>query len=68
MIANANLHPQYIKDTKGKTSFVILPISEYDELLEDLQDLAIISERRNESTISFYDLQKKLGMHADVQA
>jgi len=67
MIKNANLHPQYIKNTKGEKSFVILPVSEYEELLEDLQDLATIAERRNESTISFDELQKKLGIEADVQ-
>lgn len=66
MIARTNLHPQYIKDTKGEKSFVILPVSEYDELLEDLEDLATISERRNEQTMTFDELQNKLGIKINV--
>lgn len=32
------LHPQYIKDTEGK-SLVILPQNEFESLLADLEDL-----------------------------
>lgn len=45
------LTPQYIIDSEGHRTAVILPIEEYNELLEDLQDLAIIAERRDEPTI-----------------
>jgi len=31
---------------------VILPIEKYTELIEDLQDLAVIAERRDEPSIS----------------
>lgn len=53
---------QYIVDGKGQKTTVILPIEEeeYEELLEDLHDLAIIAERRNEPTISFEELKKRL--------
>lgn len=30
---------QYIVDEKGKKTAVVLPIGEYENLLEDLQDL-----------------------------
>lgn len=43
--------PQYITDSEGQRTAVILSISEYDELLEDLHDLAVIAERRDEPTI-----------------
>lgn len=33
---------------KGKKISVILPLETYQELLEDLEDLAAVSERRNE--------------------
>ena len=46
------LHPEYITGTDGKKKAVVLPIAEYQELLEDLGDLAAIAERREEPTIS----------------
>ena len=51
---------QYIVDEKGQRTAVILPIEEYEELLEDLHDLAIIAERRDEPTINFEELKKRL--------
>lgn len=51
---------QYIVDEKGQKTAVILTVEEYEELLEDLHDLAIIAERRVEPTISFEELKKKL--------
>lgn len=33
-------HPDYITDEKGHRRAVILPIEEYEDLLEDLADLA----------------------------
>jgi PHD/YefM family antitoxin component YafN of YafNO toxin-antitoxin module len=51
---------QYIVDEKGQKMAVVLPIKEYEELLEDLHDLAIIAERRGEPTIAFEELKKRL--------
>lgn len=51
---------KYIVDDKGKKSAVIVPIGKFEELLEDIHDLAIVAERRDEETVSFYDLRKKL--------
>ena len=48
---------QYIIDEKGQKTAVILPVKEYEELLEDLHDLAIIAERRDEPTISHEELK-----------
>lgn len=50
------LHPQYITDENGHRVSVVLPISEYEELLEDLEDLETIAERRSEPTVSHDDL------------
>ena len=47
-----NLHLQYVTDAEGRKTAVILPIQEYDELLEDLGDLAVVAERRDEPTVS----------------
>ncbi len=54
------LPKQYIIDDKGQKTAVILPVKEYEELLEDLHDLAIIAERRNEPTMTFEELKKRL--------
>ncbi len=54
------VHPEYITDDKGKKLSVIIPISDFKELIEDLEDLAAIAERRNESTISHEDLIEEL--------
>ena len=35
-------------DERGKKESVVLPIREYEELLEDLDDLAVIAERKQE--------------------
>ena len=51
---------KYITDGDGKRTAVVIPLEEYEELLEDLHDLAIIAERRDEPTISMDELKKKL--------
>ena len=43
---------QYITNQRGKKTGVVLPISHYEKLLEDLDDLAVIADRRAEQTIS----------------
>lgn len=55
-----NLHPQYITDEKGEITSIILPISEFEALFEDLEDLAELAERRAEPTISHEDLIAEL--------
>lgn len=45
-------HPEYITDADGHRKAVVLPIEEYESLIEDLADLAIVAERRGEPTLS----------------
>ena len=42
---------RYITDEGGERTAVVLPISDYEKLLEDLEDLAVVAERRDEPTI-----------------
>ena len=44
----------------GKATAVILPITEYEELLEDLHDLAVIARRKDEPTVSLSEVKRKL--------
>lgn len=41
----------YITDEHGARSAVVLPIAHYEKLLEDLDDLAAIAERRDEPVV-----------------
>ena len=54
------LNPQYITNKKGHKTAVILPIKQYHELLEDLADLAVVAERKNEPTVSHKELIEEL--------
>ena len=54
---------QFIVDDKGKRTAVVLPIKEYERLLEDLHDLQIIAARRDEPTVSLEEL--KAGLRSD---
>ena len=51
---------QYLSDASGRRTAVLLPIADYERLLEDLQDLAAIAERREEPTVSHEDLIAEL--------
>jgi PHD/YefM family antitoxin component YafN of YafNO toxin-antitoxin module len=44
----------------GKPTAVILPLEKYAELLEDLQDLAVIARRKNEPTIPLAEVKARL--------
>jgi len=54
------IQTQYIIDESGQKTAVVLPVEEYEELLEDIHDLAVIAERRDEPTIKFDDLKKSV--------
>jgi len=51
---------QYIVDEKGQKVAVVVPLEEYEELLEDLHDLAVLAERRDEPTSSFEEIKERL--------
>ncbi len=51
---------QFIIDESGEKKAVILSFEDYEELLEDIHDLAIIAERKNDPTISLEELKKRL--------
>lgn len=54
------LNPQYLLDSSGEKTFVVLPVGEYEELLEDLHDLAVLAERRDEPTVSLEEFERQL--------
>jgi PHD/YefM family antitoxin component YafN of YafNO toxin-antitoxin module len=52
--------PQFITNTDGEKVSVIIPLSDYYEMLEDLEDLAAIAQLRNEETIPWEQVKKEL--------
>jgi len=60
------LHPQYLKNFDGSNSFMVLPINEYEELIEDYNDLMIIAKRRNDKKISLEELKNRLNCDESI--
>ena len=52
--------PQYITNADGEKISVILSLADYQELLEDLEDLAAIAERKDETTIPWQQVKEEL--------
>lgn len=44
----------------GKKHSVVIPVEEYQDMLEDIQDLVSIAERKTEGSISLEKLKKNL--------
>jgi PHD/YefM family antitoxin component YafN of YafNO toxin-antitoxin module len=51
---------QYVTNEAGEKTAVIVPLEEFQELLEDMEDLAAAAERRDEPTISHEELLAEL--------
>jgi hypothetical protein len=46
-----NSSVQFVTDEGGQRTAVLMPIADYERLMEDLSDLAAISDRREEPTV-----------------
>jgi hypothetical protein len=55
---------QFLTNEKGRKTAVVLDIDDYEKLLEDLDDLAVIAERREEATIPHAEFKKALKRRA----
>lgn len=51
---------RYITSEDGSKTDVILAVSEYEALLEDLHDLAVIAERRDEESYTLEEVKARL--------
>ena len=51
MVDLQELHLQYIVDDHGNKSGVLLTLDAFDALVEELDDLAVLAERREEDTL-----------------
>jgi PHD/YefM family antitoxin component YafN of YafNO toxin-antitoxin module len=51
---------RYITSEDGDRTDVVLSVAEYEALMEDLQDLAVIAERKDEPTYSLKEVKERL--------
>lgn len=57
---------RFVVDAKGRRSAVILSLRDYEQLMEDLHDLAVVAERRKEIPIDLAELKRRLKKRASV--
>ncbi len=51
---------RYVTDRNGRRKAVVVPLSEYRRMMEDLHDLAIVAERRNEPAVTLEEMKRRL--------
>ncbi len=54
------MNTKFVTNDKGKKIAAIVPIREYEDLLQDNYSAAIIERRKNEKTYPWEELKKKL--------
>jgi PHD/YefM family antitoxin component YafN of YafNO toxin-antitoxin module len=60
MLDVSKLEINYVTNNAGDKTAVILTIDDFTELMEDIEDLAAVAERRDESSISHEELLAEL--------
>ena len=55
-----NLHPQYITDGNGNKVSVVIDMQEFESMLDDIEDLTAIADRKDEETTSHDDFLNEL--------
>ena len=55
-----NLHPQYITDDTGEKVSVVIDMQEFENMLEDIEDLTAIADRKDEETTSHENFLQEL--------
>lgn len=51
---------QFVVNAEGKKTGVLLSLKQYEKLLEDLHDLAVIAARRDDVPITLEEMQQRL--------
>lgn len=55
-----SVQTQFLTDERGQKVAVVIPIADYEDLMEDVADLACVAERRDEERISLAELKEQL--------
>mgnify|MGYP002641581151 CR=1 FL=1 len=59
---------QFLTDEAGQKTAVVLPVADYERLMEEFEDLAAIADRRKEPTVAheqFLDELRRDGILSD---
>jgi hypothetical protein len=51
---------QFVVNAQGKKTGVLLSLKQYQKLVEDVHDLAVLAERHNEEPVSLEEMQRRL--------
>lgn len=54
------LRGRYVINRQGKRTGVVLSLKRYSRLMEDLHDLAVVAERRNEKSVTADEMKTRL--------
>jgi len=55
-----NLHPQYITNDNGDKVSVVIDMEEFQNMIEDIEDLTAIADRKDEDATSHEDFINEL--------
>jgi hypothetical protein len=56
----STVREQYIVDSKGRRKAVVISYRRFCRMQEDLEDLAVVAERRHEKPISLAAMERRL--------
>jgi hypothetical protein len=59
-MAKTTPQAQFVVNAQGKKTSVLLSLKQYQKLLEDLHNLVVITERRDEEPVSLEEMQRRL--------
>lgn len=59
-VKTGSLRGRYVTNHQGKRTGVVLSLKRYSRLMEDLHDLAVVAERRDEKPVTADDMKKRL--------
>ena len=65
------LHPQFIKDDEGNNSLVVLPVSEFESIMEeldDLEDVRLYDEAKKEDDGERISIEEYLNLRKSKDA
>ena len=51
---------QFLANDKGRKPAILIPIKEYEELMEDIEALAVMAKRKSEPTSSMDEVLARL--------
>ena len=57
---------KFLTDKRGRRTHALVPLKDYEELLEDLHDLALGNARLKEEDVPMEEAFKRLGQHEAV--